>query len=86
VPVGGGVLVKGGRVVVTQPSSGTFHAFSATCTHAGCLVNDVSGRTIRCPCHGSQFALTDASVVVGPAPSPLVKVAFSVRDGFVYPA
>jgi Rieske Fe-S protein len=86
VPVGGGVLVQGGHVVVTQPSSGTFRAFDATCTHAGCLVNDVSGGLIRCPCHGSQFTAADGSVVAGPALAPLGGVAIAVRDGFVYPA
>jgi Rieske Fe-S protein len=31
----------------------------------------VSGGTIRCPCHGSQYSIADGSVVNGPAPRPL---------------
>jgi Rieske Fe-S protein len=84
VPVGGGTVVPAAKVVVTQPSAGTFEAFSATCTHAGCLVGSVSGGTIHCPCHGSQFSISDGSVVAGPAPTPLPGVAVRVTDRFVY--
>ena len=33
VPVGAGTVYAERRVVVTQPAQGTFHAFSAVCTH-----------------------------------------------------
>ena len=71
VPVGGGAVFADKRVVVTQPTQGTFKAFSATCTHQGCTVNKVAGGTINCPCHGSKFAIADGSVVHGPAQRPL---------------
>lgn len=71
VPVGGGVIV--GNVVVTQPTSGEFKAFSAVCTHAHCLVTKVD-HAIECPCHGSKFALVDGSVEQGPAGDPLPQV------------
>jgi Rieske Fe-S protein len=58
-------------VVVTQPEAGTFHAFSAVCTHQGCTVADVSGGTINCRCHGSKFAMTDGAPKEGPAQRPL---------------
>ncbi|HEX6873264.1 MAG TPA: Rieske (2Fe-2S) protein, partial [Micromonosporaceae bacterium] len=67
VPVGGGLVVEGKNIVVTQPAAGTFKAFSATCTHQGCLVSSVSGDKIVCACHGSQFSAADGSVVRGPA-------------------
>ena len=51
VPVGGGVILTDRDVVVTQPVPGTFKAFSATCTHQGCAVNEVANGTINCPCH-----------------------------------
>ena len=35
VPVGGGAVLAVHRLVVTQPVAGTFHAFSAVCTHQG---------------------------------------------------
>jgi Rieske Fe-S protein len=69
VPVGGG-LIKG-DYVITQPTKNSFRAFSKICTHQGCDVNKVAGGLISCPCHGSQFSITDGSVQNGPAPKPL---------------
>jgi Rieske Fe-S protein len=67
IPVGGGRVFPELRVVVTQPVAGEFHGFGIVCTHDGCELNSVTGGTINCPCHGSRFALTDGSVVRGPA-------------------
>ncbi len=71
VPVGGGVILTDAALVITQPKAGTFKAFSAICTHQGCTVGSVENGTINCPCHGSQFAVADGSVVNGPAKKPL---------------
>lgn len=71
IPVGGGTVFASRKVVVTQPTPGTFKAFSAICTHQGCTVNKVASGTIDCPCHGSRYAIADGSVVQGPAPRPL---------------
>jgi Rieske Fe-S protein len=81
VPVGGGVVYTSAKVVVTQPAKGEFKAFSAVCTHVGCLCNQVADGTINCPCHGSKFKITDGSVVAGPAPSPLPSEPITVSDG-----
>jgi nitrite reductase/ring-hydroxylating ferredoxin subunit len=80
IPVGGGKVFDGKNVVVTQPVSGAFAAFSAVCTHQGCSVATVLDGTINCPCHGSKFSITDGSVAGGPAPQPLSKVQITV-DG-----
>jgi Rieske Fe-S protein len=71
IPVGGGTVFPEQQVVVTQPETGTFHGFSAVCTHQGCTVGDVTGGTINCPCHGSKFAITDGAPTEGPAKRPL---------------
>ncbi|CAM5578618.1 iron-sulfur protein [Streptomyces tanashiensis] len=71
IPVGGGTVFTGKKVVVTQPEAGEFKAFSAICTHQGCIVNKVADGTIDCPCHGSKFRIADGSVAAGPAPRPL---------------
>jgi len=80
VPVGGGIVLDQKNIVLTQPSKGTFKAFTATCTHQGCQVVEVKGGTIRCPCHGSQFKIADGSVAQGPAARPLREIAINV-DG-----
>ncbi|MFI8305628.1 Rieske (2Fe-2S) protein [Streptomyces sp. NPDC085927] len=67
IPVGGGVIFKDEKVVVTQPEQGGFKAFSAICTHRNCLVARVSDGTVDCACHGSRFRITDGSVARGPA-------------------
>jgi Rieske Fe-S protein len=79
IPVGGGMVLTGRRIVITQPQAGTFHAFTAICTHLGCLVNAVSGGTINCPCHGSRYSIVNGSVVGGPAPLPLAAVSITVQ-------
>jgi Rieske Fe-S protein len=71
IPVGGGAIFPAPQVVVTQPTAGNFKAFSAVCTHMGCIVNQVSNGTIDCPCHGSQYSITTGDVVAGPAPRAL---------------
>ena len=71
IPVGSGKIFTAEKVVVTQPTSGDFKAFSAVCTHMGCIVSQISNGTIDCPCHGSQYSIKNGAVVAGPAPSPL---------------
>ena len=78
IPVGGGVVLQDRQVVVTQPTAGTYKAFSAVCTHAGCLVVEVADGIITCPCHNGQFSAADGSVQGGPPPSPLAEVAITV--------
>jgi Rieske Fe-S protein len=80
IPVGGGAIYTAAKVVVTQPASGQYKAFSAVCTHVGCLVNKVTSGTIDCPCHGSEFKITNGAVVAGPAPSPLPARQIKIVD------
>jgi Rieske Fe-S protein len=79
IPVGGGKILADKKIVITQPQAGSFHAFTAVCTHQGCIVGTVAGGTINCPCHGSKFSVTNGSVVTGPAVSPLAPVSIKVQ-------
>ncbi|MFE3584492.1 Rieske (2Fe-2S) protein [Streptomyces vinaceus] len=82
VPVGGGTVLKDEKLVVTQPTAGSFRCFTAVCTHQGCLVNKVADGTIDCPCHGSKFQITDGAVAHGPATRPLAEKQITVApDG-----
>jgi Rieske Fe-S protein len=78
IPVGGGKIFADRKVVVTQPTAGTFVGLSAVCTHKGCVVNKVADGTIDCPCHGSKFHL-DGTVANGPAQAPLPTMPVTVE-------
>ena len=72
VPVGGGVILKDKKLVLTQPTAGEIKAFSSRCTHQGCAVGAVKDGFIVCPCHGSKFAIADgAPTPESPAKAPL---------------
>lgn len=78
VPVGSGLVE--GDFVVTQPTDGEFHAFSAICPHQGCTVRTITETEIVCPCHSSKFSSTDGSLVSGPAETGLEPATLS-EDG-----
>ncbi|MEW2512200.1 Rieske (2Fe-2S) protein [Streptomyces sp. NPDC046870] len=78
IPEGGGKIFKDQGVVVTQPSAGTYKAFSSKCTHQGCAVGSVANGVIVCPCHHSEFSVTDGSVKKGPATQPLPAAKITV--------
>lgn len=81
VPVGGAVSAKiaGSPILVAQPQAGKVVAFSAICTHQGCVVKPANGE-YDCPCHGSRFNEATGAVLQGPATRPLNKLTASV-DG-----
>ncbi|WP_433018162.1 Rieske (2Fe-2S) protein [Kribbella sp. CA-294648] len=86
VPAGGGVVLADQKVVVTRDGSGAPHAFSAVCTHQGCLVTSVEGGTINCRCHGSKFDVSSGEPVGGPAKKPLPPIAVEERNGAIFQA
>lgn len=78
IPEGGGKVFADRKVVVVQPTAGEYKAYSAVCTHQGCAVKSIADGVINCPCHNSNFSLTDGSVKSGPATKPLPEVPISV--------
>jgi thiosulfate dehydrogenase [quinone] large subunit len=63
--------------------NGTWKAFSAVCTHAGCTVNFSSSELV-CPCHNGYFSAVDGSVLSGPPPAPLAEYDVKVSSGNLY--
>lgn len=62
---------------------GSWRAFSAVCTHAGCTV-DFTGTSIYCPCHAASFSPTNGAVQGGPAPTRLSEYGVLVQNGGLY--
>jgi Rieske Fe-S protein len=86
VPLGGGIVLAGEKIVLSRSPAGQVRGFSAVCTHQGCLVGSVHNGQIICPCHGSRFDAATGAVVNGPAAVPLPSVAVTVENGSVYTA
>lgn len=66
-------LPAGDPGVIVALTDGTYAAFDAVCTHAGCTVEwDRADRLLVCPCHGAVFDPARAGVPVeGPTSVPL---------------
>ena len=89
VPVGGAATfttAAGEPGIVLQPTKGNFVAYNAVCPHAGCTCSfSKAADLIVCPCHGSEFKVSNGSVIVGPARTGLAEYPCSVgTDGQLY--
>ncbi|MFF3857695.1 Rieske 2Fe-2S domain-containing protein [Streptomyces sp. NPDC002209] len=81
VPVGGSKLFRNQKLVVSCPAEGQYKAFSAQCTHAGCVLDKIVEGEGNCPCHGSRFDVTTGKVLRGPAADPLPAVPVRAEGG-----
>jgi nitrite reductase/ring-hydroxylating ferredoxin subunit/uncharacterized membrane protein len=74
-----------GTPVVLVRQDGRIFALDDTCVHAGCSLagGKVEGRSIVCPCHGSQYDLEDGSVLHGPATMPEPRYDVRIENGMV---
>lgn len=85
IPVGGSkkVILAGSALLLVRLPDG-FRAFSAICTHLGCIVEwDGPNREILCPCHAGVFD-AEGRMVSGPPPRPLPTYKVTVMDGKIY--
>lgn len=58
-----------------------YAAYSKVCTHAGCMVADVDGTTLVCPCHSGRFdPLSGAAVTGGPPPRALPQLPITLSS------
>ena len=86
IPVGSGKVVAMGNqpVIVVDLASGVT-AYSAVCTHLGCIVAyERALGHIVCPCHDGHFSPTNGGVLSGPPPRPLPPIAVAVEGNKIY--
>lgn len=62
------VEADGAHVLLVRRGE-TLYAINDRCNHRGCRLSsgELSGQTVTCPCHGSQFDIRDGSLLRGPA-------------------
>lgn len=86
-PAGQGkvVPVNGQPVMIVNTAQGGLKAFSAICTHLGCITYWHEERqVIQCPCHDGRFNPLNGAVIFGPPPQPLPAYELEVVDDQVY--
>ena len=72
--------VNNGNKILLFHEDAFFWALSRECTHRSCKVSwNADQRTVRCPCHGSQYT-GDGTNVAGPAPRPLAWFRLSIAS------
>jgi cytochrome b6-f complex iron-sulfur subunit len=88
IPDGGGRIVHlpgSGGAIAIERTGGSVRAFSAVCTHLGCVIEwqPNAAQAWFCPCHHGRYD-REGRVLGGPPPRPLTPVAARVRDGQVF--
>lgn len=85
IPEGGARFFEyaGSAAVLVRKRGGDLIAFSAVCTHLGCIVQWVREKQeFLCPCHAGHYS-AEGAVISGPPPKPLIKLPFAVADGAI---
>ena len=84
-PGTGKVVAMGSKPVIVVNTDQGVKAFSAICTHLGCIVAyDDQNSVIACPCHAGKFNPQTGAVISGPPPAPLPPVNVSVESDTIY--
>jgi cytochrome b6-f complex iron-sulfur subunit len=86
IPAGAGkVVAMGSKPAIVINTDQGVKAFSAICTHLGCVVawTDMVG-AIQCPCHDGRFNPTTGSVVSGPPPAPLPPITVAIEGDQIF--
>lgn len=84
-PGAGKVVAMGSKPAIVVNTDQGIAAFSAICTHLGCVVswNDMIG-AIQCPCHDGRFNPATGAVVSGPPPAPLPAIPVTVEGDQIF--
>jgi Rieske Fe-S protein len=85
-PIGTGkVVAMGSSPVIVVDTENGIKAFSAVCTHLGCIVEfDPTIKHIVCPCHDGHFNPASGAVLSGPPPQPLKPVTVTVEADQIF--
>ena len=85
-PVGSGAVVAvGAKPAVVVNTTAGVKAYSAICTHLGCIVAwDAPANLIICPCHDGRFNPATGAVVSGPPPAPLPPLTTAIEGNDIY--
>ncbi len=86
IPPGEGKVVPVGSkpTIIVNTDQGV-KAYSAICTHLGCIVAwDKGSNTIACPCHDGRFNPATGAVLSGPPPTGLPPQEVSVEGDDIY--
>jgi Rieske Fe-S protein len=84
-PETGKVVAMGSSPVLVINSGTDVRAFSAVCTHLGCIVEyDTTARVIICPCHDGRFNPASGAVVSGPPPAPLKPITVKLEKDQIF--
>lgn len=83
IPANGAKIIKFNKkpVVIVRTLHEQYKAFSAVCTHLGCIVEykGEQGGYFQCNCHGSMFDMNGRNIR-GPAAVPLPEFKVSLKD------
>ncbi len=73
------------EILVVNLDSRVF-CLAGRCTHAGAPLAEgtLNGDVLTCPWHGSQFNVTNGSVLRGPTEKPLKVYPSTVKERFVF--
>lgn len=85
-PLGkGAVVAVGSKPAIVVNTAGGVKAFSAICTHLGCIVLwDETVGNIVCPCHDGRFNPLTGAVLSGPPPAPLASLTAVVEGNDIF--
>ena len=68
------------RCILIRTGENEYRAYSQKCTHLSCAVYyEPEDQQLACPCHQGYFSAKDGSVLQGPPPRPLPRVALERR-------
>jgi len=79
------VPVNDEPAIIVNSEVGGIKAYSAICTHLGCVVYWHEQRqVVQCPCHDGRFNPLNGAVISGPPPRPLPSYELKIVNGEVY--